>query len=672
MIKNYLETFLKNFVDYNSQEVDGVSTNLFEKIRQGILPDFITRDKSSRNKVNAIDFSQRVPTMKVADKFSFGVAYCGDLLVSEQQCNIGNVFQIEFEIEFEESNFSNVSMFDSSLIILNTGLIYFMGEVGTYSFETNTKYKIKVIRNHLRVLLYVNNQLVIDSDVSTDNTQVFTTIYSTNLAPPPPPTTFDLDVTSSNPSSGVNIYFSQLDINGNGNSTTPVTRVYESGTLIYVSAEQVTSGGKLFDHFELNGNVLPNDLLNLPILMNQNNSLLVVYANPPVTGSITIEKIVDNDVDDKTIFIAYVNKSFGVQFSQISAGTVGDLPLGEYTVIEESNSAFELVSITPSTFTLSESNTSQTVVITNHKVTSDVGSIIINKSIANVSSEPANEFEYTIDNGTYTDTDSGQAYESVVFSPIPYGSYDITETESVEHVLISITPNPAVINALTPSVNVNIVNNIRLQYGALYNSWVLFDSRKILSSDEWIIPSKSDFESLINFLGGSSVAGGKLKETGAIFWDYPNTGASNSSHFFAKGAGLRSSSDGTFLGLKGSAGMWTNTPRHGFPTQYSILTLSYNAESASIAGFSLNVSGRSIRPRKISTSLGEGEFGSYVGNNGRIYSTVCIGGVEWLRTNLRETHWRTGAAINEITNNSSWIALSSSAFCYYNNDSINL
>jgi uncharacterized protein (TIGR02145 family) len=54
----------------------------------------------------------------------------------------------------------------------------------------------------------------------------------------------------------------------------------------------------------------------------------------------------------------------------------------------------------------------------------------------------------------------------------------------------------------------------------------------------WHLPSSDEFTTLINYLGGTSVAGGKLKETDYEHWISPNTGATNESGFTALPGGL--------------------------------------------------------------------------------------------------------------------------------------
>ncbi len=47
--------------------------------------------------------------------------------------------------------------------------------------------------------------------------------------------------------------------------------------------------------------------------------------------------------------------------------------------------------------------------------------------------------------------------------------------------------------------------------------------------DGWHIPTDQEWSEMENYLGGASVAGGKMKDTGTVYWEAPNTGASNSS-----------------------------------------------------------------------------------------------------------------------------------------------
>jgi uncharacterized protein (TIGR02145 family) len=63
----------------------------------------------------------------------------------------------------------------------------------------------------------------------------------------------------------------------------------------------------------------------------------------------------------------------------------------------------------------------------------------------------------------------------------------------------------------------------------------------------WHIPDNNDWNLLMNFLGGDSIAGGKMKEQGTAHWASPNTDATNESGFTALPGGYRYYSGTLFL-----------------------------------------------------------------------------------------------------------------------------
>lgn len=99
---------------------------------------------------------------------------------------------------------------------------------------------------------------------------------------------------------------------------------------------------------------------------------------------------------------------------------------------------------------------------------------------------------------------------------------------------------------------------VQYLYGATNTtSWNPVPSDNIIGicPSGWHLPSSSELLTLVNYLGGIDVAGGKLKEAGTTHWVSPNTGATNESGFSALPGGYR-----TFDGNLGyRAYFWSST-----------------------------------------------------------------------------------------------------------------
>jgi len=117
--------------------------------------------------------------------------------------------------------------------------------------------------------------------------------------------------------------------------------------------------------------------------------------------------------------------------------------------------------------------------------------------------------------------------------------------------------------------NTSIANT----YSRLYNWHAVNDPRNI-SPAGWHVATYDEWATLIDFLDGDAVAGGKLKEVGTTHWDSPNTGATDAIGFEALPGGLRYGTGAYFgmgaLGLFWSADEYDNTYARYFHLSYDI------------------------------------------------------------------------------------------------------
>lgn len=94
-------------------------------------------------------------------------------------------------------------------------------------------------------------------------------------------------------------------------------------------------------------------------------------------------------------------------------------------------------------------------------------------------------------------------------------------------------------------------------YGRLY-TW---DAaiRVAASIDGWHLPSYAELTTLVTYLGGETIAGGKVKESGTTHWLSPNTGATNETGFTALPGGYYNYLDEKFYNIGSSGNWWTST-----------------------------------------------------------------------------------------------------------------
>jgi uncharacterized protein (TIGR02145 family) len=96
-------------------------------------------------------------------------------------------------------------------------------------------------------------------------------------------------------------------------------------------------------------------------------------------------------------------------------------------------------------------------------------------------------------------------------------------------------------------------------YGKLYNWYAVADNRG-LCPNGWHVPTDAEWTTLTNYLGGQSVAGGKMKSIGNTYWRSPNLGATNVSGFSGLPGGSRSRfGDGLFHDLQSYGYYWSAT-----------------------------------------------------------------------------------------------------------------
>ena len=183
-------------------------------------------------------------------------------------------------------------------------------------------------------------------------------------------------------------------------------------------------------------------------------------------------------------------------------------------------------------------------------------------------------------------------------------------------------------NAMAKEDIIPVITNINGGY--LYNGFVVTNIWPIAPTG-WHIPSVTEWNTLRTNLGGTAVAGGKLKD------DTVNIGFTdaqdNQYGFCARSSGRRNRTTGDFTGDGVFAGWWASNG-----TSYYSISQGSEVLSSTTGNDSYKPMGLSIRCIKDDAN----DPGAVTGLSGKVYPTVKIGDQVWMAANLAEEVFNNG------------------------------
>jgi uncharacterized protein (TIGR02145 family) len=191
-----------------------------------------------------------------------------------------------------------------------------------------------------------------------------------------------------------------------------------------------------------------------------------------------------------------------------------------------------------------------------------------------------------------TDAD-GNVYATVTIDTQTWMAENLKTTKYNDGTTIPLVPNFSNWESLTTPGYCWYKNEPRYGdfYGAIYN-WYTVNTGKLCPSG-WHVPTQAEWETLIDYLGGTSVAGGKLKQTFVLHWNDPNVGATNEFGFTALPGGYRNTfASADYQGVRAVSRFWTATETDSDRAQF--ISISNDKITASIVSLLKN-NGHSVR-----------------------------------------------------------------------------
>lgn len=259
-----------------------------------------------------------------------------------------------------------------------------------------------------------------------------------------------------------------------------------------------------------------------------------------------------------------------------------------------------------------------------------------------------------------TVTPSG-AGESSLTATYTENTLNVSRIATITVSVVGASPVQVTLTQLSPVVT----GIIEFRQGYIYNWYTITDSRKLTSSDDWRVATTGPIET-------EESTADLIVLRASVMPNYTNLllSGTNSTGFNGPAQTLGRNTNGVFH-TPGEYPTGTillsplvTEPIISTPTATIITLLSFTPNSSYGVGFP-------TRLVKTSTLLTNGQTGTYIGNNGIEYPTMCIAGKEWVVANLIETNYRNGDSIPEKTADIDWIQSLNDyqgARCSHNND----
>jgi uncharacterized protein (TIGR02145 family) len=168
------------------------------------------------------------------------------------------------------------------------------------------------------------------------------------------------------------------------------------------------------------------------------------------------------------------------------------------------------------------------------------------------------EVSFSSDLLTVTDID-GNVYQAVTIGAQVWMKENLRVTHYRNGDVIPNVTDSATWSGLTTGAYSECNNDVdnAATYGRLYNWYAAADSRN-MAPIGWHVASDAEYQTLVDYLGFGTIAGGKMKEAGTTHWTIPNTGATNESGFTALPSGYRGG-NGIYFNMSENVIFWSST-----------------------------------------------------------------------------------------------------------------